>query len=366
MAKLLRRLRSLSIGPRPRAPSTLKSGHDLFRSADWRASRVHPTEDGRPDLRCLDLRGAALGAVDLSGCRLDEVRFDGASLEGANLSGSDLRGATFVGCRLTAARLDAVNGLDSRFDDAALEGASLCASNFAFTSFRRARLEGAQLHSTTFFNADLRNASFVKTMRHGADFEDADTNGIVGGNASPTAWRDLAAPSFAGALRSYLSLMRLSGHSAEVGLRAVEAGIESTSALPQEVRGLLTSQVGWRVQLIGACAIVCGGLDAETAQTLWSAIEARSWVSPQLVVAAARADPRFVERAVPALANAHVPTKSRGALAAVLLAWFPAALLPEQRMKAMELGSTEREGFAIALRWAARFDALMEPVEVSL
>lgn len=275
-----------------------------------------------------------------------------------------------MGCRLTDARLDATRGIDARFDGSDLMGASLVASNLAFSSFRRAVLDGAQLQSTTFFKADLRNASFAQTMRHGADFEEADTTGIVGGNGSPTVWSayaaDCGAPSFAGALRHYLALKSLSGHGAELGLRAVEAGIESSSELQREVRGLLTSQFGWRVQLVGACVVECGGLDAETAQTLWSAIDAGSWVSPQLVVAAARNDLRFVERALPALAKGHLPIKARGAVAAALLSWFPGALAPDQRMKAMELGSTEREGFSIAPRWAARLDTLMEACEPTL
>ena len=79
---------------------------------------------------------------------------------------------------------DAVRALDGRFDSVHVTGAaSFTAANLAFTSFRRAFLEGADLSASTFFKADLRNASLQKTRRHHTDFEEADTTCALTGCA---------------------------------------------------------------------------------------------------------------------------------------------------------------------------------------
>jgi hypothetical protein len=246
-----------------------------------------------------------------------------------------------------------------------LRFARLVAANLAFSSFRHASLDGADLTAATFLKADLRNCSFQSTVRVGTDFEEADTTCVFGGGAQSTVWTayatDCNAPSFAGALRYYMSLKGLFGHGTDLGLRAIEAAIERSPDPQQEMRGLLTSRLGWRVQLIGACALMCGGTVAETAGVLWNVIERGSWVSPQLVAAAARCDPRFVERAHLAIGDPQVPMKARGAIAAMLLTFFREGLAADVARSATELGSTEQEGFLIAPRWAARMDELTEP-----
>ncbi len=369
MGALLRRLRQLSVGPRPVGGSTrvLRSGEALrCGEPGWRQRLTHPTDDGRPDLRDVDFRACSLAGVDLSGCRLDRSVFDGTSLGRTVFTTSDLSGASFVGSSLEEARFEAVRAHDVRFDRARLRGASFVAANLAFTSFRHAALDGADLRSATFLKADLRNAVVSASLRTGTDFEEADTTCVVGGDPRPSEWGELAnahhARSFASALRQWRSFMRLTGPAAELGLRAIEAAIEAASDHQQALRGLLAPQRDWRVALIGAVGMLSGGADQQTVELGWTHLERGSWVSPQLVVAAARADPGFVERASRVLAEARVQAKTRGALAAALLTWFPERLDPTVARLASDLSSSEREGFLIAVRWAQRFDELTAPI----
>ncbi len=369
MGTLRRRLRRLSIGPRAGpaktvATAALRNGDELLSHRDWRVRLSNPTQDGRPDLRDVDFRGRALKDIDFSACRLDRSVFDGASLDRAVFTGADLSGTSFVAASLVGARMDAVRGLDGRFDRALLTGSSFIAANLAFTSFRHSLLDGADLRSATFFKADLRTASFRATTRAGVDFEEADTSCVLGGGARSDAWTATAsacnAPSFASALRHFLSLLRL-GDRAEPGLRAIEAGIECSQDPQHEVRGVLSSQLGWRIHLIAASAIALGGADEDTLELLWSVISRGSWASPQLVAAAALSDPKFVERAVPLLSDARVPSKGRGAVAAELLTRFRASIGSRAETIALELGATERDGFSFAAEWSARFEDLTEP-----
>lgn len=366
MGKLHRRLRTLSVGPRHRATGVLRNGAELLSDSAWRSRLVHPTQDGRPDLRDADFRGCSLEDLDLGGCRLDRSVFDGVLLNGTDFRNSDLSGASFVESAMEDAKFDAVRALDARFDRALLNGSTLVAANLAFTSFRHASLDGADLRSATFFSADLRNASFKATARSQTDFEEADTTCVVdGGEMRPSVWtafaRECGAASFAGALRHYMPMMGINGPGAETGLRAIEAAIEHSQDLQLELRGLLTSRLGWRVQLIGGCALMLGGAEAQTVDALWSVV-GNSWVSPQLVVAASRCDPRFVERAPHVMADASVPAKCRGAIAAALLTWFRDSIDSYVARTATALGSTAREGFAVAPRWATRFEAMTEPL----
>lgn len=362
MGKLIRRLRTMSVGPRSRATAALRNGAELLRESAWRARLTHPTQDGRPDLREVDFSGCDMADFDLSGCRLSRSVFDGASLNRIDLSGSDVSGATFVGATMVGTKLDAVCALDARFDGALMTGATLTAANLSFTSFRHASLANADLSAATFFGADLRNALLLSSSRAGTDFEDADTTCASSGAAArPSQWREDAAqcgaPSFASALQHYSALMNLRGSLAAVGLRAVEAGIADSNDHLRQVRGLLLSRIAWRVPLISACALMLGGSNAKTNEVLWRVV-GHSFVSPQLVVAAANCDAHFIERAAPMLADANVPLKCRGAIAAMLLSGFGNRLDSYVERTATTLVSTEREGSSIARKWATRFEEL--------
>lgn len=365
MGTLMRRLRRISVGPRAPTPKPARFGPAILSNLDWRTRNTHPTQDGRPDLRRVDFRGCDLSGVDLSDCRLDGAVFDGASLVGTWLRRSDLSGASFVGACLSDATLDAVCAVDATFEGARLDRASLVAANLAFTSFRHACLEAADLSAATLFKADLRNASVEASHRLATDFEDSDTSCVAGRTLRKSEARTIAhacgAPVFADALPHSLSLMNLGGYGAELGLRAVEAAVECDR---DQVRGLITTPFGWRVQLVGACAVALGGADAVTIGAVWESIERGSWVSPQLVAVISRCDPQFFERAVSVMTNPTVREKSRAAAAQALLSWFRSRLDPSMERLAIELTNTVHEA-AITQRWHARLEELTEPVTSS-
>jgi hypothetical protein len=362
MGVLRRRLRFLSVGPRSpinvARASTPPSidWREHFSHPKWREALIDPATDGRPDLRGARFDGLSLTGLDFTRCRLDRATFREATLTRCDFSRSDLPGAIFTGATLKDVQLDAVNATEARFDSAHVEGtATFVASNLAFTSFRRARLDGADLSGATFFSADLRNASFRQTRRHATDFEEADTTCVHVEVTRPTIWTkyagDCGAPSFSAALAHYSSLK---GLGSERALRAVEAGVERADSVVDEVRGLLTSELGWRVQIVGACAIAMAAAEPELVDLLWDHIRANSWVSPQLAVAVKLIDDDFAAHAAAVLADESVSLKARGAVAALLAPGEVDAGLERT------LAVTGKEGFELAKRWSHRLDMLTE------
>ncbi len=93
----------------------------------------------------LDLRGASLARVDMSGWPLILAIMDSANLEGANLTGAVLIKARLMGANLKLARLDG----------AWLDGADL----------RKANLQGAQAREAHFSTADLTDANLSRLKR---------------------------------------------------------------------------------------------------------------------------------------------------------------------------------------------------------
>ena len=72
---------------------------------------------------------------------------------------------------------------------------------------------------------------------------------------------------------------------------------------------------GWRDQVTAAAAIALAGADDDLCVALWRAIDGASWVAPQLVAAALRADPQFESRAADRLTDPERrPPKTIGAL----------------------------------------------------
>ncbi|MGZ3406952.1 MAG: hypothetical protein ACXVAN_10950 [Polyangia bacterium] len=61
---------------------------------------------------------------------------------------------------------------------------------------------------------------------------------------------------------------------------------------------------GWRDQVTAAAAIALRGADEPLVAALWLAIDGSSWVAPQLVAAALRADGAFESRAAERLGDA--------------------------------------------------------------
>lgn len=91
-------------------------------------------------------------------------------------------------------------------------------------------------------------------------------------------------------------LVLLSMRSQEVG--AVIGRIEQALAADDAVPGVdaLFASPDWRPHLIGAAALILDAGRRLDASSMWKAIDAGSWVTPQLVTAAYLIDPSFADR----------------------------------------------------------------------
>jgi len=123
---------------------------DLLRRA-WQRKIIPPSAGG--DLSGINLGGAGLRAVDLSG----------TDLTGANLTGADLRSANLRGANLTDADLMGANLSNARMQGANLTGADLSDADLSY-----ARLTGA----------DMTDAWLINTNMTFADLEGVDLTGV--------------------------------------------------------------------------------------------------------------------------------------------------------------------------------------------
>src|SRR5262249_6709385 len=144
-----------------------------------------------------------------------------------------------------------------------------------------ARLDGAVFHAADLSGADLRAASYL-----GADFEEAWLIGVCSeASLSPPAGsleedaRRAGFPTFAQALYSvYLKLLRAPGPRA---LWIVETMVAVSPAPEAEVLALLRFR-NWRMNVLGATAMLAGAASPETLQAAWEVLDRGSWVAPQL------------------------------------------------------------------------------------
>lgn len=112
-------------------------------------------DDDPPSMRVADLTGVDFSASDLS-----RASFNGADLTGANFTDTDLRGAVFHGAKLngvtlTGAKLTGINARDADFTGTDLSGLSL---------------KGVILHRANFFNTSLRGTDLTGANIAGASF----------------------------------------------------------------------------------------------------------------------------------------------------------------------------------------------------
>jgi hypothetical protein len=109
-------------------------------------SRVPAPEELRPqaDLRCVDLRGAALAGVDLA-----QADLTGAVLAGADLSNARLVQADLIGADLTNADLRGASLVQADLARAVLVGADLAGAELTQADFTGADLTGADVSGTT-------------------------------------------------------------------------------------------------------------------------------------------------------------------------------------------------------------------------
>lgn len=153
----------------------------------------------------LDLRGAALHQVDLSGLPLARLRaggkrplgydrppndapdvinlsysnLTGAHLEGAELAEADLTGATLEGARLVEALLTNAQLLGVRATGAHFDRATLTNTALVSAKLNEASLAGVQAHEALFESATLRDARFSGADLSDTDFVGADLSGAT-------------------------------------------------------------------------------------------------------------------------------------------------------------------------------------------
>ena len=108
----------------------------------------------------LNLRGAKLNGINLASRKLHNVNLSRAELRGADLSGAELHGADLRGSILDGALLANAKLYGADLSRAKLYGADLIYAEFHGANLRRAELYGANLTYTQFHGADLSGARF--------------------------------------------------------------------------------------------------------------------------------------------------------------------------------------------------------------
>jgi len=139
------------------------------------------------DLRGIDLTGANMMNVDLSGSWLD-----GAMLRAADLSDSIAYRASFVGADLSEAKMNGIDLSESDFRGALLPHADLTGASFSLTNFERATMTNAMLpeavlSQTIFRQADMSGVDLQKCDATAADFSGAN---LAGADASTAVFRN--------------------------------------------------------------------------------------------------------------------------------------------------------------------------------
>ena len=140
------------------------------------AATVVGRRDAKRDIQRIDLTGAFLWSVDLTGASLRNALLVGADLTGADLTDADLTGAFLAGAHLSAAHLSRVH----------LDGADL-----PDTYFIRAFLVGAYLRSANLSRAHLDGAVLDAAHLDGAVLAGAVLDGAEwpAGTPVPAGWK---------------------------------------------------------------------------------------------------------------------------------------------------------------------------------
>ncbi|WP_437877288.1 hypothetical protein [Sorangium sp. So ce513] len=97
------------------------------------------------------------------------------------------------------------------------------------------------------------------------------------------------------AVPGYLELLPLHQPGAQIVIDRVERALSAGD--PARWVAALFRDVNWRPHLVGAIALLLDQSETLDSSLLWHAIDAGSWVTPQLVVTAVFVDPSFPERA---------------------------------------------------------------------
>ena|ERR1019366_374612 len=98
------------------------------------------------------------------------------------------------------------------------------------------------------------------------------------------------------AVPGHLALLNLHGSDTDVVIDRIQLAMQSEELT--RWAAALFDDPNWRAHLVGAIAVLLDGGARLTTDPLWRAIDAGSWVTPQLVVTAYFADPKFPEHLI--------------------------------------------------------------------
>jgi len=174
----------------------------------------------------------------------------------------------------------------------------------------------------------------------------------------------------------YLSLLHLSAPDALHAISLIRQCCKSVEFPETEIAQLL-GDLNWRPHLVAAVAITVSEPSTAIFDDLWRALDAGSWVIPQLAAVASLYDPGFKEHAGLRLSNlcpinysrarkdfdvkkyladGSLPTRSSKAAASLL------ALLPDLRpsTKLQELVATDQDNCAdLVINWKSKLNELI-------
>lgn len=93
----------------------------------------------------------------------------------------------------------------------------------------------------------------------------------------------------------YLTLLHLVGPGCRVVIERIRSALRSADASEYIVKQLTDSN--WRPHLVAAVAALLSKDPGDFSSALWSAVDAGSWVAPQLIATLSLTDPEFVANA---------------------------------------------------------------------
>jgi uncharacterized protein YjbI with pentapeptide repeats len=160
-------LRELDLSGLPLA--RLRSG---LPESEWRFASRETLETAAIRLDGARLERTHLEGAELAGAHLAGATLDDAYLEGATLSQADLAGVSLLRTRLDGAFLGGARLSDARLDEAQMHRVFLVAAHLQGASLVRARLEGAALRLAYLEGADATGAYLA-----GADLTEARLGG---------------------------------------------------------------------------------------------------------------------------------------------------------------------------------------------
>jgi hypothetical protein len=80
-------------------------------------------------------------------------------------------------------------------------------------------------------------------------------------------------------------------------IRRVRSAVEASPHLDDELVALLSTPMGWKLEIVGLVGLLMVGTRAGPLEALWDAFDANSWVTPQLAAGASMIDPEFRAKA---------------------------------------------------------------------